>query len=70
MKSWEREKMVRDEGIAEGIRIGQKQGIEAFILLCQELSLPRSETADRIIEKFGLSAEKAAAYLDRFWPVS
>ena len=66
MKSWEHEKIIRDEER----RIGIEQGIRAFISFCQELSFPRSETAERLADKFDLSTEKAAEYLELFWPLS
>ena len=74
MKSWEHEKIIRDEerriGIEQGTRFGIEQGIRAFISFCQELSFPRSETAERLADKFDLSTEKAAEYLELFWPLS
>lgn len=66
MKSWEHEKIIRDEER----RIGIEQGIRAFISFCQELSFPRSEAAERLADKFDLSTEKAAEYLELFWPLS
>lgn len=74
MKSWEHEKIIRDEerriGIEQGTRFGIEQGIRAFISFCQELSFPRSEAAERLADKFDLSTEKAAEYLELFWPLS
>lgn len=70
MKSWEREQMIRDEATEEGRKIGIEQGIQAFIRLCQKVPLPRIETTKQLAQEFGLSDEKAAEYLEQFWPLS
>ena len=63
MKSWEHDKMVRDEGYALGI----KQGIEALINTCQEFSISREDTLSKLVKNFSLKQEEASAYIEEYW---
>lgn len=75
MKSWEREKMIREEGIEEGfeqgieegIEQGIEQGIAALIETCRELEVSKEDTLQKVIEKFSLPEEKAVHYLEEQW---
>ena len=63
MKSWEREKMIRDEGIKEGI----EQGIRILVQTCKELGMTRSEVLDKIETKYQLNDRDAEAYMESYW---
>lgn len=55
--------MLRQDGIALGI----EQGIQAMVSTLQELNFSQERTREKIKEKFGLTAEQAAAYVQKFW---
>lgn len=83
MKSWEYEKMIREQAIREGHEEGLKQGIEqgieqgikqgiedgimVFLELCKELDIPQDEALLKTMDKFHLSPECAASYLQKYW---
>lgn len=59
MKSWELEKMWKEEGRLEGISI--------LIETCQEFHISKEDTLNRIMQKFNLSHDTAAAYIEEYW---
>lgn len=75
MKSWEYEKMIREQatqsgleaGLAQGLEQGLEQGYKAFINLCKDFNLPKTEAISKASQKFDLSIEKAAEYTDKYW---
>ena len=83
MKSWELEKMWKQEGIEEGLAQGLEQGLSqgleqglaqgltqgsiALIETCQEFQLSKEETLNRIMQKFNLDNDTASAYVEKYW---
>lgn len=65
MKSWERDKMVRDEGI----RLGIEQSVVGMVKTCQELGVKREVVLDKLIENLGLEKEKAEIFLEKYWNI-
>lgn len=63
MKSWELERMYREEGIAEG----REEGMIALIETCQEFGKSKEETLAKVMQKLSLSKEKAATYVEKYW---
>ena len=63
MKSWELERIYREEGRAEGL----EQGICALITTCQEFKIPREDTLGKVIYNFKLEQESAEAYMQKYW---
>lgn len=56
-------KSLREEGIIEG----KKEGMRAFIELCQEIKISKDETRNKLIEKFKLQKYEAEEYLIKYW---
>ena len=47
---------------------GHTEGyVEALIETCQDLSVSREETAERICKKFSISEEEAEKNLEKYW---
>lgn len=65
MKSWERDKMVRDEGI----RLGIEQSVVGMVKTCQELGVKREVVLVKLIENFGLEKEKAEIFIEKYWNI-
>lgn len=59
MKSWEIEKMYRQQGLAEGIK--------ALVTTCQELGVSKSETTTKVMQKLSIKQADAEDYVRRFW---
>lgn len=59
MKSWELEKMYRQQGLAEGIK--------ALVTTCQELSVSKSKTTTKAMQKLSIKQADAEDYVRRFW---
>lgn len=57
----------REEGLEEGRKDGLREGISILIDTFREDGKTRDETAARIRDKFALSEEEAAHYMDQFW---
>lgn len=56
------------EAIEEkGIEQGLEQGYKALIELCQELNLSQADTTQRLVQKFDLTADAAASYVNLYW---
>ena len=49
----------RERGLAEGI--------QAFISVCQDFHLAYEDTLKKLTEKFSITSEGAAAYLEHYW---
>ncbi len=60
-------KQGREEGREEGIEQGIEQGIKALIETCQDLGVTKDATAERIVEKFSMSALCADKYMKKYW---
>lgn len=69
MKSWERDKMVRDEGIRLGIEQGIEQSVVGMVKTCQELGVKREVVLVKLIENFGLEKEKAEIFIEKYWNI-
>lgn len=71
MKSWERDKMMREEGWREGKQEGIEQGIEQGIIVmiktCREFGATREVTRTKLIENFGLEESCAENYMQINW---
>ena len=79
MKTWERERLCREEGFAEGreeglaegreegLAEGREAGVLALIRTCQEFHASREETLAKIIRNFTLTSEDANACLEKYW---
>ena len=71
MKSWEREKMIRDEGVQEGIEQGKReemqQGIKILIQTCKEFGSSREDALLKLETKYGLAADEAEWYMGKYW---
>ena len=63
MQLWEEKALVREEGIAQGI----KQGVKALVETCKELGLSREDTLSQTEKKFDLIRDVAEDYLKKFW---
>lgn len=53
----------RERGLAEGLA----EGIQAFISVCQDFHLAYEDTLKKLTEKFSITSEEAAAYLEQYW---
>lgn len=74
--------MIRNDGIKEGIEIGMErgmergiergmergraQGIRVLIETCREFQLPKEETVTRLMDKFGLTRERAETFYRKY----
>lgn len=79
MKSWELEKIYREEGRQEGREEGRQEGreegrqegredgIKALIRTCQNFKASKEETASQIMQNFPLKQEEAEAYIQEYW---
>lgn len=63
MKSWELERIYREEGREEGL----EQGIYALITTCQEFKIPKEDTLAKVVYNFKLEQETAEAYMKKYW---
>lgn len=53
----------REEGIKEGI----KEGVKVLVETCVEFGVTKSDTLQRLEEKFSLSKQEAEVYLEKYW---
>lgn len=79
MKSWEWEKMIREEatqegrqeglqkGIEEGLQKGIEEGIRVLIKTCRDFHASREETLAKVMQNFHLPKESAEKYVSDFW---
>ncbi len=67
MKSWELEKIYREEGREEGRKQGREEGIEALIKTCQDFHVPKNETIFRLRQNFSLKQDEAEQYIGKYW---
>ena len=63
MKSWEIDEMNREEGRMEG----REETLFAFVTTLQELQISRSDTLQKLKEKFSLTTDTAENYLSMYW---
>lgn len=67
MKSWELEKIYREEGVEEGLALGLEQGIKALIKTCQDFGASKEETLAKVIQNFTITQADAAAHVEKYW---
>lgn len=79
MKSWELERIYREEGRQEGLQEGLQegrqearlegleQGTKALIVTCQEFQLSKADTLAKVRHNFKLNQEAAETYLQKYW---
>lgn len=63
MKSWEIDRMNREEGRQEG----REEGLQALITTCQEFGLSYEETLSKVAQKFSLRQSSAEEYMQKYW---
>ncbi len=71
-EEWEAVKMdILDVGIQKGIERGFAKGVEAgikaLIETCEELQMSKKDAESRVMKKFELEEEQAAAYIEKYW---
>ena len=59
MKSWEWERIYRDEG--------REEGMTAFVKLCKDLQVTREETIRRLRSSFSISEQDAIRIIEECW---
>ncbi|MDD3337563.1 MAG: Rpn family recombination-promoting nuclease/putative transposase [Lachnospiraceae bacterium] len=64
MKIFEREEMLREEGLQQGFREGS---IKSFVEACKEFNATQEDIRRRLQEKFSLSEKEAEDYLIKYW---
>lgn len=75
MKSWELEKMLRDqalkegraEGRTEGLAEGLESGIASFIKSCNNLNISKADALTQLTQTFNLTENDSKAYLKKYW---
>ena len=67
MKSWEIDEMNREEGRMEGREETLAEALFAFVTTLQELQISRSDTLQKLKEKFSLTTDTAENYLSMYW---
>lgn len=63
MKSWELEKIYREEGREEG----RQEGIQVLIRTCQNFKVSKEETVSRIMQNYSVEREEAEIYIKENW---
>lgn len=66
----ESERLVRvgkEEGISEGISIGEEKGIRSLVESCQEFGLSVTDAVKKLISKFGLTESESLAKANKYW---
>lgn len=63
MRQWEEIEYARLEGKEEG----RQDGIMALIMTCKEFGLDKKGTTLKLVERFRMTDEKAAAYVEKYW---
>ena len=59
MRQWEEIEYARLEG--------KEEGIMALIITCKEFGLDKKGTTLKLVERFRMTDEKAAAYVEKYW---
>ena len=75
MKSWEHDKMMREEGREEGFELGRNEGLEigrnegilALIRSCQKLNATRETAVELLAQNFNLNPGDSKAYVNKYW---
>ncbi len=75
MKSWELERIYREEGRQEGWQEGLQeaklqgleQGTSALIRTCQEFQLSKEDTLLKVMSSFQLEHDAAETYMQKYW---
>ena len=83
MKSWELERIYREEGRQEGLLEGRQegrqegfheatlkgleQGTKALITTCQQFQLSKADTLAKVMSNFQLTQETAETYMQKYW---
>lgn len=57
----------REENWRDGNEAGKQEGIKAFVEICKEFGIDRTETLSKLIDKFSVTAEKAEEYMEEYW---
>lgn len=55
------------QGVKQGVEQGIEQGVRAMVSTLQELSFSRQAVQNKIMDKFTLTKDQAAAYMKKFW---
>ena len=55
--------MAKNEGKAEGVRVG----IKALAEICEKLGVPFEQAVEMVTEKFGMSSENARESVELYW---
>ena len=56
-----------EQGMQQGIEQGIEQGIKVLIKTCQELNVPRTDIATRLMQEFSIKKDTAEEYLGKYW---
>lgn len=71
MKSWELERIYREEGRQEGRQEAKSEGLEqgtsALIKTCQEFQMSKKDTLAKVMDSFKLEQDAAEAYMKKYW---
>lgn len=71
MKSWELERIYREEGREEGRKEarleGLEQGTSALIKTCREFPMSREATLAKVLDSFMLEQNAAEVYMQKYW---
>ena len=67
MKAEERERLIKEEGRAEGRAEERTAAIKVLICTCKELGASRDLSAEKVSCKYNLSQEETERYLEECW---
>ena len=71
MKSWELERIYREEGRQEGRQEAKSEGLEqgtsSLIKTCQEFQMSKKGTLAKVMDSFNLEQDAAEAYMKKYW---
>lgn len=56
----------REKGLMEGREKEREEGIKSIIQICQELGLSKSDTLQRVTDKFPMDEEKIENFLEQY----
>lgn len=54
----------KKESFEEGVALGRKEGVRAYVDLIKEMKIPTEQILDQLVQKFALSEDEAKAYLE------
>lgn len=67
MRDLENIEIGKEQGIEQGKREAQEQGIKILIETCQDLGEDKQATISRILLKYSFSREDAEKYVAKYW---